>query len=544
MNHINLLRATLLVALIFTLFVAQKGRFQERQRIFARILDEHGRPTAARVRFTGPDSTYYAPDGHDADFPINYGGDVILDNNRRFAYVDGEFSIELPQGPVTVEVVKGYAYRFVTETIDVLSNLKTHDIQLQRWFEFSGKKWYCGDVHVHHISSETALLEMKAEDLNVCSILTSDFTGDQANFRGETDPISESEHLVYVGQEYREGRLGHMNLLGLKELIEPVKPIRQFQYPLNSQACDRAHEQGGHVSWAHFAAWPGLEGPLALVTNKVDAVELLCTIEPFHAPIFASDVIPDIQMNSGLRIWYRLLNCGLRIPATAGTDKMDNRVTVGGNRVYAAVDGDFTYQSWIDALNQGRTFITNSPLLFCQVEGKDPGETLFVASGSPVKITAEMWTQLPVDRLELIANGEVIAERAITSDQNQATLTLDYTPAESVWIAARCHQFTWPDARRGVSFAQRRSENGGPTLFNQYYGTLRPEAAFAHTNPVYVLRDNAPIRSPDDAEFFVKYLDNSIRWLRDEGKFPSEEAEKEVLQEFAKGREMFVELTK
>jgi hypothetical protein len=134
---------------------------------------------------------------------------------------------------------------------------------LQKWFEFGKEKWYSGDCHVHYIDPPTALLEMKAEDLNVCNILTSDPTNDQDRFR------------------YREDQLGHLILLNLKKLIEPVKPMRAYQYPLNIKACDETHALGGHVSWAHFAAWPGLEGPLAIVMKKVDAVELLSTIRSF-----------------------------------------------------------------------------------------------------------------------------------------------------------------------------------------------------------------------------------------------------------------------
>ena len=126
---------------------------------------------------------------------------------------------------------------------------------------------------------------------------------------------------------------------------------------------DEAHAQDGHVSWAHFAAWPGLEGPLGVIMKKVDAVELLCTIDPFHEPIFVSDVVPEVRMNSGLKLWYRLLNCGFKIPVTAGTDKMGNFVTVGANRTYAQIKGEFSYENWIDALNHGRTFVSNSPFL-------------------------------------------------------------------------------------------------------------------------------------------------------------------------------------
>ncbi len=548
----NYQKAQLLLSFVLIAFLSNIGYAQESvepQSFSVRVLDEQGNPTPARVRFSGLDGQYYPPKNHTADFPITSANvpvseemDVMLDNNRRFAYVDGTFDISLPRQPVIVEVVKGYAYEFVNDTLSLSSGENTIDIQLKKWFQFPNRTWYSGDVHVHYINRETAMLEMKAENVNVCNLLTSDFTVDQDLFRGAPEPISEPEHILYINQEYREARLGHVNLLNLKSLIQPVKPQREHQYPLNITASDEVHAQGGHVSWAHFAAWPGLEGPLGLVLKKVDAVELLCTIDPFQEPIFAPDVVPEVQLNSGLRLWYRLLNCGLKIPATAGTDKMNNQVTVGANRVFADTGGEFNYQSWIDALNEGRTFISNSPFIFCEVNGKDPGENIQLSANQTVKIKTEVWSQLPIDRLEIVANGVMIAEKAIAPGERHAQLEIEYTPDESTWITARAYQFNLQNTRSGVSFTQRRDAGGGPTQLNRYFGTLRPETTFAHTSPTYVLLDEQPIRSKEDAVYFVKYLENAIDWLDTSGSFPSDAAKKEVLAAFEKGKKAFLEL--
>jgi hypothetical protein len=527
--------------------------FLLQKKIVVQISDEHGRPTAARVRVTTLDSIYYAPEGHRTDFPltedegdVGRGGDVMMDHNRRFAYVEGTFKIELPENEtIKFEAVKGFAYLFFDTSINISSETDTIKFTLQRWFNFpAGQTWYSGDVHTHQIDSATALLEMKAEDVNVCNILISDFTDDQASFRGAPEPISDSLHIVYLNQEYRQDQLGHVNLLNLKKLIDPVKPLREYQYPLNIKAMDQAHAQGGHVSWAHFAAYPALEGPLAIVLKKVDAVELLCTIDPFEEPVFISDVVPDLRMNSGLRLWYRLLNCGLKIPASAGTDKMTNWQTVGANRVYASIKGKFNYQSWIDALDSGNTFITNSPMLFCTVDNKNPGEQINISKSKTIKIVAEVYSQLPVDRLEIVANGDVIGEKTIEKGQHYSKLEIEYKVDKSTWIAARTHQYNVKDMTNGVSFSQRRDLGGGPTELNKFYGTLRPETPFAHTSPGYVIVDNKPIRSATDAKYFIKYLENAITWLNKSGSFPSNEAKQEVLDSFKKGIKSYRVLTK
>lgn len=515
------------------------------KKIIVQILDENKITTAARVRVTEKDTVYYPPDTNTAGFTVSEaGGDVMLDNNRRFAYVEGSFTYHLPETNLRFEVIKGYAYSFYDTVIQVTAQTDSIQIQMKKWFDFPGKKWYSGDVHVHHIDPATALLEMKAEDINVCNILTSDFTSDQDRFRGGPEISSDTNHIVYVNQEYREDRLGHLNLLNLKKLIEPVTKMRPYQYPLNMKAADETHAQGGHVSWAHFASWPGLEGPLAIVLKKIDAVELLCAIDPFYEPVFISEVVPDLKMNSGLRIWYRLLNCGLRIPATAGTDKMNKRVSVGANRVYAIIDGKFNYQSWIEALTAGRSFVSNSPFIFCRVNDKIAGDELHITGKKTLTIEAEMFTQLPVDRLEIIVNGNVVAEKIVKPGEKHALLKFTYTPQKSVWVAARVHQFSQEFAFEGVSFQQRRDAGAGATLFNRYYGTSRPETVFAHTNPVYVLVNQKPIRSSADAEYFQQYLKNSYSWLDTSGKFPDAKSKQEVLDAFKKGIDTFIQLAK
>jgi hypothetical protein len=494
---------------------------------------------------------YIAPVGHLDDFHMTTSQDqepvereAILDNGRRFAYVDGSFHLTTRAERLRFEIVKGFHYKIHDDTVDISSMGEGLDLYLEEVFSgLPDEPWFTGDVHVHHINAESALLEMKAEDLNVCNLLISDFTLDHDNFTGSIEPGSGPENLIFYGQEYREDRLGHVNLLNLTEhLIEPSKQQRKHQYPLNLDALDQAHAQGGHVSWAHFAAWPGLEGPLAVVMKKVDAVELLCTIDPFHEPIFVSDVVPEVRLNSGLRLWYRLLNCGFRIPATAGTDKMGNFVTVGANRTYALVEGGFNYENWIDALNKGRTFVSNSPFLSFKVNGVGPGSVLELSTGEELNLKLEVWSQMPLDRLEIIANGALIAEVSIENNENYKVLEIPYRVGESAWLAARAYQFTDGLTRQGLSLSQRRNQGAGPTLLNNYYGTLRPETTFSHTSPVYLVVDGAPVRSAEDSDYFARYLQNVIDWLDKSGSFPSEAARQEVLEAFALGKSMFEEL--
>jgi hypothetical protein len=380
---------------------------------------------------------------------------------------------------------------------------------------------------------------MDAEDLNVANILTSDFTTDQAQFEGKLSSYSGGKHLVYVNQEFRRHALGHICLLNLKRLIEPVKPMLPYHYPNYLKACDEVHSQGGYVSWAHFPSSPGLESPLDVALEKLDGLEILCVIEPREFSRSLKQRLPELESNDGLRLWYRFLNCGFRLTATAGTDKMSNYVTVGANRVFASVDGDFTYQAWIDALKHGRTFVTNSPMLYLTVNGQHPGATLHVKPGrnQVVRIHATADSQLAYHRLEIVCNGRVIAQTSPSGLRHHADLSVEYPITQSCWIAARALEDIEPYRRAELDFAEEHITRG--TLHGNYYGTHRTETVFAHTSPVYVIRDGKPIRSWDDAEYYVRYLDASIRCLEKEGKFARPADREASIEAFRQAREVY-----
>ena len=317
-------------------------------------------------------------------------------------------------------MVKGYEYAIGEGEI-----AGPGPIPLSRWSRIARRGWFSGDIHIHHISPKTCRLEMEAEDLDVANILTSDFTADQDRFQGRADAHSSRGRLVYVTQEFRNHELGHLCLLNLKKLIEPVKTAQAEHYPLHLGVCDQAHAQGGYVSWAHFPSWPGVECPLDVISEKLDGLEILSVLDPREFAVFTRQVVPEVQANDGLRLWYRYLNCGFHLTATAGTDKMTNYVTVGANRVFAKVDGELSYQAWMDALRRGRTFVTNSPLLSFTVNGREAGETLDLKRGkaSVVSIEAPAESQLPYHRLEIVVNGRTVAD-STPRDRIRALLAL------------------------------------------------------------------------------------------------------------------------
>jgi hypothetical protein len=485
------------------------------------VLDEaSGRRVPARVRLFKADGKEMVPLGHPGQLGEQAQEGDVRFQSRRFAYVDGCFQVDPAWLPLKYQVVKGYEFRIAEGELrpeNVRDGALT--VPLSRWSSLSRSGWYSGDIHIHHIAPQTCRLEMDAEDLNVANILTSDFTADQNQFEGRVNVHSGGQRLIYVSQEFRNDQLGHLCLLNLKKLIQPVKTMQPYHYPLHLEACDRARAQGGYVSWAHFPSWPGVENPLDVALEKLDGLEILCQLDPREFPVFMKQLVPELAANDGLRLWYRYLNCGFRLTATAGTDKMTTFVTVGANRVFARVNGEFSYQSWIAALKAGRTFISNSPLLSFTVDNHEPGSVLQLKSGSRrvVQIHASAESQLPYDRLEILSNGRVIGEATPSGSRNRAEVFLEQTVQHSCWFAARAYEKLDGYRERGVDFRKVHVDQG--TLLSSYYGTRRPEAVFAHTSPVYVILDGKAIRSWEDAQYYIRYLNNSIDWLRKEAKF-------------------------
>jgi len=509
--------------------------------VTCKIVDaQSGQPVPARLRLTDARGRDVVPVGHPTELaPDAQQGDVRF-QSKRFAYVDGEFSLDPRSLPLRYQVIKGYEFDMAEGQI-AAGDLREGGvvIPLSRWSSLAGRGWYGGDNHIHHISPKTCRLEMDAEDLDVANILTSDFTTDQSEFEGHLNRYSSGRRLIYVNQEFRNNHLGHMCLLNLKRLIEPVKTMQPYHFPLHLRACDEARAQGGYVSWAHFPSWPGVESPLDIAMEKLDGLEILCVLDPREFPVFMKNVVPELEANDGLRLWYRYLNCGFLLTATAGTDKMTTFVTVGANRVYARVQGEFTYQNWINALQQGRTFVTNSPVLSFTVNGQEPGATLRFDSrkNKAAEVRAVAESQLPYDRLEIVSNGITVGQASPSGKRHRAEIHLEHPIHHSCWLAARVLEDLDPYRKRGVVFPEVHAPQG--TRLSDYYGTRRPETVFAHSSPVYVIRDGAAIRSQDDAEYYVRYLDKAIEWIETDAKFARPSDKQESLQAFRQGRAIY-----
>ncbi len=99
-----------------------------------------------------------------------------------------------------------------------------------------------------------------------------------------------------------------------------------------------------------------------------------------------------------LNIWYHTLNVGFRTRISGETDfPCITDARVGQGRVYAKVDGPLSYKAWLDAVREGRSYVSDgrSHLMDFRVNG--------IGSGNPRLRPSEDKTS----ELDLAAPGTV-----------------------------------------------------------------------------------------------------------------------------------------
>ena len=159
------------------------------------------------------------------------------------------------------------------------------------------------------------------------------------------------------------------------------------------------------------------------------------------------------------------------------------------------IDGEFTYQRWIDNLKAGRTFVTNGPMFEFTVNGKMAGSTVKLKGAGEVKVEGRVVSQYPINRVEVIYNSEVIAAAKIDDAALNVQIDESVSIPRSGWIALRA---------------------AGPPHPDQPSGTV-----FGHTSAVYVEVKNKPISAQEDAEYFIKWIDRLRTDVRRRNRIPS-----------------------
>ncbi|PYV10739.1 MAG: hypothetical protein DMG07_20535 [Acidobacteria bacterium] len=488
----------------------------------------------ARVRVTDSSGRYWPPEEHNDGLILKMHGPEHDQIAQRWFYADGSFRVRVPAGRIRVAIRRGLEYSGIDEDVEIEPGRSVQkELKLTRWADMRARGWYSGDLHIHYLDPATALFESKAEDIHVASVLVFNNIGSisaREHFTGALDRISDSEHLVYYDEEFRNNDLGHIGLLKLKRLVDPISTgylgttrewlfradvFNNFEVQPSPNTADAGspdrllldatratHRQGGLVNWAHLR--DELEFPLDAALGELDAV----------------DILTNTRLENALPSWYHLLNCGLRLPATAGTDRGGPALPIGHQRTYVRLKDRFTYDGWIEGIRQGRSFVTNNPMLTLTVNGLDPGGEVRMAEPGEVEIRAEAVSRLPFQRLELVINGDVVRAENADATGRRARMHLRVPLQESAWIAARV------------------SGEKHPELI--YYPHPRwSKPVFAHTSPIYVRYRDQKIEKAESARYLLDRIAKLESWALDDAYFANDERKSEALRTIRRGKEFY-----
>jgi TolB protein len=504
-------------------------------RISLRVVDVRGNPMAARVFVTGADGLGYAPDN-----AWMYADDSFDRAERPFEahYFDtsGASEIKVPAGHVEVDVMRGFENHFEQRKVEVKADSTAQlTVRLAPLVSKvdATSNWVSGDVHVHmnyagtYRNTPAHLVEQAAsENLGIVEDLVvnkEQRIPDMAYFSPQPDPASTAEHLLLHGQEFHTSYWGHLGLLNLKRnFILPgyaayPNTAAASRYPANANVADMAHEQGALVGYVHpfdSVPDPGKDDPLTselpvdVALGKVDYIE----------------VLGFSDHKSTAEVWYKLLNCGFRLPTAAGTDFMGNyaslRGPVGLNRVYAEVKlGPLKIESWLAAIKAGRTLATNGPLLHFSLGGQAIGGEVRLDKKQEVKFSAEMSSIVPLDHLQIVCNGKVTRELAVDRNRTSAHVDGSIPLDASGWCVLRAF-----------------SDKAEYPILDLY--------PYATTSPVDVSVAGAPVRSAEAAAYFVAWVDRLIAGARSDTSWNTEAEKESVISMLQEARRNYAAMAK
>ncbi len=503
-----------------------------------RIIDaDTGELIPARLYITNADGEAYFANSLDME-----GSYVVYNVSRSPDSVEQHvtlsahpFTSSLPPGEYTLIAERGKEYLPVQLTIEVADEPLEVELQMTRWIDMADRGWYSGDTHVHRTLADLPNV-MLAEDLNVALPLTywvreayvpplkADDTLDVVP--SELIAVDDTHVIWPMNTEYEIFTVnGVSHTLGAVFVLNHHEPLRPAAPPVGPIAQAARDEHALLDFDKHSWNW----SMMLLPVMDVDLFELsnnhIWRTEFFFYQ-WTTDVQPadwDIETSAlgwtewgwtdfGFKTYYALLNCGFKMRPTGGTASGVHPVPLGFGRIYVPIEGEFSYDAWIEQLDAGTGFVTTGPMLFANVNGQPGGSVISSDDGTEeiaVTVTAE--SARPLDRIEVILNGDIAATLEVTNEAREdggyineadATLTVD----ESSWVLVRCF------------------EEAGEGRYR-----------FAHTGPTYIEIPDRPLRPRmREVNYFIQRMETEI--ARNRGVLSDDEvAEYEAALEFYEG---------
>lgn len=336
--------------------------------------------------------------------------------------VPGTAVLKLRSGTYTFEIERGPEYRIRTGHFTIRQgDADSKEVTMERFVDMKKEGWWSGDLHIHRRVKDIEML-MLAEDLHVGPVIT--WWNDENEWKGKTSPdplhvCFDKNRLYHVmaGKDEREGgALLYFNLRGPLPIADADR-----EYPSPCDFLLTARKQNGvHVDIEKPFCW---DMPIWIASKMVDSIGL-CNNHMQRDGMLANEAwakprdklaYPDPHGNGlwSQDIYYRLLQCGIRIPPTAGSASGVLANPVGYNRVYVHCGDVLDYDQWWEYLRAGRVVVTNGPLIRePRVNEELPGHVFRAEYGETLELHAALNLSIRerVDYLEIVKNAEVVHE--------------------------------------------------------------------------------------------------------------------------------------
>jgi len=470
------------------------------------VVDAEGKAMPCRVHLTVDGKPVYAE------------GLPRYERDGHFACL-GSFAVEAPAGTAKLLIERGPEYEpFIAEEQIGNDGATRVQAKLRRWIDMNERGWYSGDLHVHRSPQDMPLL-LRAEDLNVAPVLTHwnqrRLPTRPPHLHEVTGTTRPRAYHTLAQEDERGG--GAILLFNLKEPITLSGVTRWC--PSGFAYHEKALEREGAVIEVEKPFW--WEAPVHVALGRVDTMGIVCNHfnrtgllqgEAWGHP-------RDRKLYPGalgfahnvLDLYYRYLNLGYPIPASAGSASGVLKNPVGYNRAYVQLDR-FSYRGWFDGLCEGRNFVTNGPMLFATVNGKPIG-TRFMAKGSfEATVAFDVSSRDPLEKAEIVVGGKVVATfEPKENEPRRIAGSRRLTVERSTWIAVRA--------------------------FEPARGWL---VRFAHTSPFYVTLDGKRPSDPAAARFYVQWIDELIAKVEaEQTKARDKSASEPVLDTYRRARTVY-----
>jgi TolB protein len=488
-----------------------------------RVTDnEDGQVTPARLHLTAADGKFYPP--ADAYAMISRAGDNMFQS-------PGQFTVALPPGKAELLAVKGFEFWPEKVVADVKPNEVTLlTVPLKRMTDMAAKGWFNGSTHVHmnwggnlHQTPANLMMMSRAEGQDVLTMQVVNQNNRILDYQyfvkgGGPHPLSASDQLLVVGQEYRPPFYGHVFMFGMKDhLISPyltgyAGTAVESLYPSNTDMFRKARAQGATVGYVH--AFGGERDPLE--TNLGGGKGFIV-----DAALGTTDAVEwSASARAGFFPLYAAWNNGLKVTATGGEDSVTSEhhnQLVGATRTYVFTGSrGLDMDAWFAGLRAGRAFVTTGPLVELTVNGMLPGEEIALPrGGGEVTVEARVRSITPLEKVSLLFNGEEVETIPLSADRKSVDFRKSLRPTRSGWY-------------------HLRAEGNPADRF-----PLDAGYAQAFTNPIWIKVGGQPVRSRPAAEYAIKWIDKLQEMAAAWPAWRSQREKDHVFAQFEEARQVY-----